>query len=80
MHFFIFVAFGLHYFCSVMSYTNLVYHIVFRTYRSESTIAEANERELYQKEHHRSTSFAEEYRRIIVDGGVEIDERFFLMD
>ena len=166
MHFFIFVAFGFHYFCGVMSYTNLVYHIVFRTYRSEPTIAEANERELYayilgyannhraklyriggmpdhlhllvsipphiavsefvrglklathnwlkgnprfprfngwgagyaaftysrdripvvkqyivnQKEHHRSTSFAEEYRKIIVDGGAEIDEKYFLLD
>ena len=44
-----------------MSYTNLVYHIVFRTYHSEP-------------------SFAEEYRKIIVDGGVEIDEKYFLMD
>ena len=30
-----------------MSYTNLVYHIVFRTYRSENTIVEEHERELY---------------------------------
>lgn len=30
-----------------MSYTNLVYHIVSRTYRSEPTIIEENERELY---------------------------------
>ena len=32
---------------SFMSYTNLVYHIVFRTYHSESTIVESHERELY---------------------------------
>ena len=149
-----------------MSYTNLVYHIVFRTYRSEHTIVEANERELYsyilgyankhhaklyriggmtdhlhllvsipphiavsefvrglkftthnwlkgnplfphfkgwgegyaafsyshekipvikqyivnQKEHHRTTTFAEEYRKIILDGGAEIDEKYFLKD
>jgi len=30
-----------------MSYTNLVYHIVFRTYRSENTIVEEHEKELY---------------------------------
>ncbi len=30
-----------------MSYTNLVYHIVFRTYRSALSIDEAHERELY---------------------------------
>ena len=30
-----------------MSYTNLVYHIVLRTYRSTPSITEANERELY---------------------------------
>ena len=30
-----------------MSYTNLIYHIVFRTYRSEPTIKGENERELY---------------------------------
>ena len=149
-----------------MSYSNLVYHIVFRTYRSEPTIAEANERDLYsyilgyatkhrvklyriggmpdhlhllvsipphiavsefvrglklathnwlkdnpmfplfsgwgegfaaftysrdqisvvkqyiinQKNHHRSTTFAEEYREIIINGGAEIDEKYFLKD
>jgi len=30
-----------------MSYTNLVYHIVFRTYRSIPAIEEAHEREFY---------------------------------
>ena len=30
-----------------MSYTQLLYHIVFRTYRSERTIPESHERELY---------------------------------
>ena len=30
-----------------MSYTNLIYHIVIRTYRSERTINEDNERKLY---------------------------------
>ena len=30
-----------------MSYTNLVYHIVFRTYRSIPAIDEMHERELY---------------------------------
>ena len=33
-----------------------------------------------QKEHHRQTTFAEEYRRFIMDCGCEIDERFFLKD
>ena len=149
-----------------MSYTNLVYHIVFRTYRSIPAIEEAHEREFYayaygyttrhraklyriggmpdhvhilvslppdlavsefvrglkyatngwmkhnplfplfagwgegyaaftyskeqipvvkqyiinQKEHHRQTSFAEEYRKIILDGGGEIDDKYFLKD
>lgn len=149
-----------------MSYTNLVYHIVFRTYRSIPAIDEEHERELYayahgyitrhraklyrigsmpdhvhllvslppdlavsefvrglkyatnswlkgnasfplfagwgegyaaftysveqipvvkqyiinQKEHHRQVTFAEEYRRFILDCGGEIDERFFLKD
>ena len=33
-----------------------------------------------QKEHHRQTTFAEEYRRFIMGCGGEIDERFFLKD
>ena len=33
-----------------------------------------------QKEHHRQVTFAEEYRRFILDYGGEIDERFFLKD
>ena len=154
------------YLCRIMSYTNLVYHIVFRTYRSIPAIEEAHEREFYvyaygyttrhraklyriggmpdhvhilvslppdlavsefvrglkyatngwmkhnplfplfagwgegyaaftyskeqipvvkqyiinQKEHHRQTSFAEEYRKIILDGGGEIDDKYFLKD
>ncbi len=149
-----------------MSYTNLVYHIVFRTYRSTPSINEVHERELYayihgyitnhkaklyriggmpdhlhllvsipsetavsefvrglkyatnawmknnpafplfsgwgegyaaftyskeqiavvkqyiinQKAHHMQTTFAEEYRKFILDGGAEIDERYFLKD
>ena len=149
-----------------MSYTNLVYHIVFRTYRSIPAIEEAHEREFYayvygyitrhraklyriggmpdhvhilvslppdlavsefvrglkyatngwmkhnplfplfagwgegyaaftyskeqipvvkqyiinQKEHHRQISFAEEYRKFILDGGGEIDDKYFLKD
>ena len=34
-----------------MSYTNLVYHIVFRTYRSVPAIDEMHERELYAYAH-----------------------------
>lgn len=149
-----------------MSYTNLVYHIVFRTYRSIPAIEEAHEREFYayvhgyimhhraklyriggmpdhvhmlvslpadlavsefvrglkyatngwmrnnpsfpifagwgegyaaftyskdqipvvknyiinQKEHHRQTTFAEEYRKFILDCGGIIDEKYFLKD
>ena len=149
-----------------MSYTHLVYHIVFRTYRSVPAIEEVHERELYayilgyannhkvklyriggmpdhihllvsipphialsefvrglkfatnkwmkqselfphfdgwgegyaaftyskeqiavvkqyiinQKEHHKRTSFAEEYRQFILEGGAEIDEKYFLKD
>ena len=35
----------------MMSYTNLTYHIVFRTYRSEPAIEEAHERDLYAYMH-----------------------------
>ena len=153
------------YFCT-MSYTHLVYHIVWRTYRSLPAINEEHERQLYayiygyvtkhkatlirlggmpdhihmlisippdvavsefmkglkfatstwlkqnpdfplfsgwgegyaaftyskdqipvvkqyimnQKEHHKVTTFAEEYRKFIIDNGGTIDERFFLKD
>ena len=149
-----------------MSYTHLVYHIVFRTHRSIPAINEQHQRELYayihgyiinhkgklyriggmpdhihmlvsipantavsefvrglkfassgwlkgnasfplfsgwgegyaaftlsrkqipvvkqyiigQKEHHKKTTFAEEYRQFIVENGVEIDETYFLKD
>lgn len=149
-----------------MSYTNLVYHIVFRTYRSRPSINEESEKLLYayilgfvknqkgtlyriggmpdhihmlvsipptialseymrqlklatgkwlkenpnfpifdgwgqsfaaftyskedvpvirqyiinQKEHHKRVSFAEEYRKFILDNGGDIDEDYFLKD
>ncbi|MDR1052898.1 MAG: IS200/IS605 family transposase [Planctomycetaceae bacterium] len=149
-----------------MSYTRLLYHIVFRTKCSRNTISETHERELYayimgiienkksklyriggtenhihllidmhptfalsdlmrdikehsskwlarnpnfpnfegwgisfagftyslgdkqtiinyiknQKEHHKTISFEEEYRRFLIDNGIEIDERYFLKD
>ena len=149
-----------------MSYTKSHYHIVFRTYKSEQTIPEEHERELYayifgiarnlncqtyriggmpdhihifvslpstlslasfvqrvktasskwlkinphfqdfrgwgheyggfsynlrdknkiinyilrQKEHHRQTTFAEEYRAFLEENGISIDERYFLRD
>jgi putative transposase len=33
-----------------------------------------------QQEHHRKVTFEDEYRRILQEGGVEIDERYFLRD
>ncbi len=33
-----------------------------------------------QKEHHKKTSFEEEYRQLLIDNGIEIDEKFFLKD
>ncbi|MDR2795284.1 MAG: IS200/IS605 family transposase [Spirochaetaceae bacterium] len=33
-----------------------------------------------QKEHHKTVSFEEEYRRFLTDNGIEIDERYFLKD
>ena len=33
-----------------------------------------------QKEHHLTTSFAEEYRSFLIENGITIDERFFLSD
>ncbi len=149
-----------------MSYTNLLYHIVFRTKRGKDTIPEQHEKELYayimgiiknkksklyriggtenhihllvdihptfavssfmkelkeysskwmaqnhnfrnfegwaisfaaftyslkdkqtiidyiknQKEHHKTISFEEEYRQLLTENGIEIDERYFLND
>lgn len=149
-----------------MSYTQLLYHIVIRTYRSERTITESHERELYaymfgiaknrnvivyriggmpdhvhllvglpsnlsvakfvqelksicttwlkgnpnfpqfyhwgkeyaaftyamhdkdtivnyicnQKEHHKTLSFSEEYRLLIEEAGIPINEEYFLKD
>lgn len=33
-----------------------------------------------QKEHHRKNTFEDEYRKLIVDSGIEIDEKYFLKD
>ena len=33
-----------------------------------------------QKEHHRVTTFAEEYRRLIEEAGLEINDKYFLTD
>lgn len=33
-----------------------------------------------QKEHHRVTTFAEEYRAFLMENGIAIDERYFLND
>ena len=149
-----------------MSYTNLLYHIVFRTKHGKNTIPEQHEKELYayimgiinnkksklyriggtenhihllvdihpsfsvsdfmkelkeysskwlmqnhnfpnfegwaisfaaftyslkdkqtiidyiknQKEHHKTISFEEEYRRILIENGIDIEERYFLKD
>ena len=31
-----------------------------------------------QEEHHRRTSFAEEYRKLLVEAGIEFDERYVM--
>ena len=33
-----------------------------------------------QKEHHKTISFEEEYRRILIENGIDIEERYFLKD
>ena len=33
-----------------------------------------------QKEHHKTISFEEEYRRFLIENGIEIDEKYFLKD
>lgn len=33
-----------------------------------------------QKEHHRTVNFEDEYRKFLLDNGIEIDERYFLKD
>lgn len=40
------ISLSLHYLCS-MSYTDFIYHIVLRTYRSTTSIIEDHEKELY---------------------------------
>ena len=35
---------------------------------------------IHQKEHHRRTSFAEEYRVFVEENGFVVDERYFLRD
>jgi hypothetical protein len=45
-------------------YRQLLYHIVFRTQDS-------------QQEHHRKKTFEEEYRSLLQEFGIRIDERYF---
>lgn len=33
-----------------------------------------------QREHHKTVSFKEEYRRIITENGIDVDEKYFLTD
>ena len=33
-----------------------------------------------QKDHHRKVTFQEEYRQFLIDNGIEINERYFLVD
>lgn len=33
-----------------------------------------------QKEHHKTISFEDEYRKLLIENGIEIDERYFLKD
>src|SRR5690554_131916 len=33
-----------------------------------------------QREHHKTESFKDEYRRLIIENGIEIDEKYFLTD
>ncbi|MGV8828200.1 MAG: IS200/IS605 family transposase [Breznakibacter sp.] len=33
-----------------------------------------------QREHHKKESFKDEFRRLIVENGIEIDEKYFLLD
>ena len=33
-----------------------------------------------QKEHHKENTFADEYRALLVENGIPIDERYFLKD
>ena len=35
---------------------------------------------IQQKEHHRTISFAEEYRAFVEENGITVDERYFLRD
>ena len=58
-----------------MSYTASYYHIVFRTYRSEQTIAIEHNRELYAYIYG-----IVEYRAFLEENGIAIDERYFLKD
>ena len=47
---------------------------------SRDQIATVKQYIMNQKEHHKVMTFAEEYRKFIIDNGVDIDEKYFLVD
>jgi len=51
------------------SYRQILYHIIFRTEGSERTLPLEHSEELYK--------FIEEYRALLLESGVQIDERYF---
>jgi len=63
------------------TYTQICYHIVFST-KARGPVLKADRREdLFRKgqeEHHHRTTFAEDYRKLVVEAGIEFDERYLL--
>ncbi len=35
---------------------------------------------MQQKEHHKRVTFADEYRALLIENGIAIDDRYFLRD
>jgi hypothetical protein len=61
------------------------YQIVFSTKDREPVLRQDRRSELFryiweyitrQEEHHRKTTFQEEYRKLLVEAGIEFDERY----
>ena len=68
------------------SYRQILYHVIFRTKGSKKTLSLEHTRELYayimgiiknQQEHHKKMSFVEEYRKLLKEHEIKIDERYF---
>ena len=63
------------------SYRQILYHIVFRTKNSQRTLDLAQDGVIEyiknQQEHHKKITFEDEYRKLLKEHNIEIDESYF---